>query len=263
MAVSIHKKQKPLEATQTSGTTQKTKNRNMTNRTVEVNNGLKLSLQVPDETTGGDGVAEYNRLANRPGENAVVVDANDNEIYRGILPDFWWAMAHELKKEHGIEFLMKDHPDAKKDATGAVIQVRDLQKDSNPKYVNRVAAALGLTDPSEFQPIADRICADGWDEQETKGLVHHSLKFDPSVRERQVKIPTPGKEDLARALELITAGKVANAVKKISTTTGKPVVLPASDGTPEQQTALQNALALAIRDYGLFLSRANKAALTA
>jgi len=78
------------------------------------------------------------------------------------------------------------------------------------------------------------------------------------------KVPTPGKRDLADALELMKDPTVlARATKKISERLGREVVLPESNGSPERLTARQTALALAIRDYGHVIAKASKQGLAA
>jgi len=80
----------------------------------------------------------------------------------------------------------------------------------------------------------------------------------------KVKVPAPGKQDLADAFELMKDPTVlARATKKISETLGREVVLPELGGTPENAVARQTALALAIRDYGHVIAKAPKLGLKA
>ena len=207
--------------------------------TKQANNGLKLTVEVPETPS------EFDTLAKR--EGACLDGGINDTLYRGVFPDFWDAMAAVLFAEHGVEHLMKDHPDGKKNDKGEVLQVRS---ESNPKYVNRVAASLGV-EPTSFQSIADKICSEGWDETTTdsKGVTtteHYELRFDPSVRERATKVPSIGKQDMADAAKFIAQGSdgLSVTLSKIAAVTGKTTDVTGLLGEP-----LQKAVALAIRDY--------------
>ncbi len=99
---------------------------------------------------------------------------------------------------------------------------------------------------------------------ESKDYIHAQEIACAMIYGNDSKIPTPRKQDLADALELMKDPTVlARATKKISETLGREVVLPESDGTPERVTARQTALALAIRDYGHVIAKASKQGLAA
>jgi len=240
----------------------------MKQHVVETNNGLKATINVPET------VEEYDQLAKKPG--MCLEDATDNVIYRGVLPQFWAALATALNAEYGIPFKMKDHP-TKKEADGkTAVQVRNMTKsdggESNPQYVDRVAAEKEV-EPTEFQSIVDRLCTDGWDEDESEVIngqavvkkVRHKLEFDPSVQVRQVKVPTPGKQDMLDAAEFLKDEAVTQkVVGKLGKALGREVVLAPvlTEGSPEElaanATLRQTTLALAIRDYGHVLAKQAK-----
>lgn len=190
----------------------------MVTKEVEVRNGLKFKFSVPES------VDEYNKVAER-GDSAVLDDAIDNNIYRTGLPDAWGMLAEALEKDTNIKKTQKPHPNSERAAKGETVD-----GETNPAYVDRVAAEQGKTSPKEYQALVDSFGVIPLDLTERRGK-GGSL------------IP---KGDLDMAATYMDAGeaKLNKVLDKLAATTGEPRVTLTGD-----RNADQRAIALQIKAF--------------
>lgn len=161
--------------------------------------GVSYNISVPETAE------EFDSLAKRPG--ACVEEAVSNVIYRGTNADFRGAYLDKLVEHTGIQRPTKEHPEGVKDAEGNVKQVF---VNSEGKDIDLIVAQAKLSD-EQCQSIASTI----------------SVTFDPSERERKVKEPNAGKQDLELAAGLLSGDpdKLKKAIKNIKKVGGVDVVL--------------------------------------
>lgn len=216
--------------------------------TKEARNGLKFTCNSPETP------AEFDQLAKR--EGACLESANDDIWYRGVFPEVWYWLATRLLQDHKLERKMKDHPEGKTyaegDRKGQIIQV---SAESDPQYVDRVAAGFGV-DPVSFQPLVDEICAMvgpvkgiyGTTEELAEGEA--LIEFDPSRRVRQPRTNEPGKDDLEVAKTLLeqTKKQLKVSLAKIQEMIGTEVTL-VDDSDPEAPAKNLRAVALGVKAF--------------
>lgn len=155
---------------------------------------------------------EYNSAANRPSEDAVVEDANDNLVYRGALADFREEFCNAVETATGIErkkspVLLKDNTQ-RKDTNGELMFDWD---ENEAEYFRRVIAQTNRAVES-FQEVADSVAT------------NLALKADPTVRERKPAGPkTPPKSVYTLVDELIAKGVAAQTAAGLSKVLGRTV----------------------------------------